>query len=168
MRFRNLTPQQAENYHAAFVEGRGNSLRCSHCGPLFWERYRTRKKGLNHYHCCSISCVYQSTAKLFVAGDVFMNTGTCKGLDARSWKDLYQAALCESDLNKLPERIADAETALVMRARDLFYTSADRFEEEESLDDALCILHALRSSLKRRPTAVPATNRDSQSMLSAG
>ena len=96
-----------------------------------------------------------------------MNTGTCKGLDARSWKDLYQAALCESDLNKLPERIADAETALVMRARDLFYTSADRFEEEESLDDALCILHALRSSLKRRPTAVPATNRDSQSMLSA-
>ena len=86
-----------------------------------------------------------------------MNTGICKGLDARSWKDLYQAAMCESDLNKLPERIADAETALIMRARDLFYTSGDRFEEEESLDDALCILDALRSSLKRRPTAIPST-----------
>jgi hypothetical protein len=97
-----------------------------------------------------------------------MNTGICKGLDARSWKDLYQAALCESDLNKLPERIADAETALAMRTRELSYTSGDKFEEKDSLDDALCILHALRSSLKRRPTAVPATNRVSQLMLSAG
>ena len=97
-----------------------------------------------------------------------MNTGICKGLDARSWKDLYQAALCESDLNMLPERIADAETALAMRTRELSYTSGDKFEEKDSLDDALCILHALRSSLKRRPTAVPATNRVSQLMLSAG
>ena len=97
-----------------------------------------------------------------------MNTGICKGLDARSWKDLYQAAMCEPDLNKLPERIADAESALVMQTRELSYTSGDKFEEKDSLDDALCILHALRSSLKRRPTAVPATNRVSQLMLSAG
>ena len=87
-----------------------------------------------------------------------MNTGICKGLDARSWKDLYQAALCESDLNKLPERIADAETALVMRARDLFYTSGDKIDEAESLDDAMCILHTLQSSLKRRPSAIPSTS----------
>ncbi|MGC2186550.1 MAG: hypothetical protein WA637_25005 [Terriglobales bacterium] len=87
-----------------------------------------------------------------------MNTGICKGLDARSWKDLYQAALCESDLNKLPERIADAETALVMRARDLFYTSGDKIDEAESLDDAMCILHALRSSLKRRPSVIQSTS----------
>ena len=87
-----------------------------------------------------------------------MNTGICKGLDAQSWKDLYQAAMCESDVNKLPERIADAETALVMRERDLFYTSGDRFEEEESLDDAMCVLNALRSSLKRRPSAIHSTS----------
>jgi hypothetical protein len=98
----------------------------------------------------------------------FMNTGVCKGLDAQSWKDLYQVAICESDVNKLPERITDAETALVMRVRELFYTSGDKFEEDESLDDAMCVLHALRSSLKRRPTAVPATNRVNQLMLSAG
>jgi hypothetical protein len=97
-----------------------------------------------------------------------MNTGTCKGLDAQSWKDLYQIAMCESDVNKLPERIADAEAALVLRARELFYTSGDNVEEQDSLDDAMCILHALRNSLKRRPTAVPATNRVSQLMLSAG
>jgi len=52
--------------------------------------------------------------------------------------------------NKVPERIAEAETALAMRARDLFYSSGDRFEEEESLDDAMCVLNALRSSLKCR------------------
>ena len=86
-----------------------------------------------------------------------MNTGACKRFDAQSWKDLYQAAMCESDMNKLPERIAEAETALAMRARELFYTSEDRFEEEESLDDAMCVLHALRSSLKRRPSAIQST-----------
>ena len=87
-----------------------------------------------------------------------MNTGACKGVDAQSWKDLYQAAMCETDVNKLSERIAHAEAALVMRARQLFYTSGDKFEEEESLDDALCILHALRSSLKRRPSAIQSTS----------
>ena len=86
-----------------------------------------------------------------------MNTAVCKSLDAQSWKDLYQAAMCESDVNKLPERITDAETALVMRVRELFYASGDKFEEEESLDDAMCVLHALRSSLKRRPSAIQGT-----------
>jgi hypothetical protein len=97
-----------------------------------------------------------------------MNTGACKGLDDQSWKDLYQIAMCESDVSKLSDRIADAEGAIVLQARQLFYTSGDSSEEQESLDNALCILHALRSSLKRRPTAVPATNRVHPSMLSAG
>jgi hypothetical protein len=87
-----------------------------------------------------------------------MNTATSKGLDAQSWKDLYQAAICEPDISKLPDRIADAETALVMRTRELFYVSGDKIEEEESLDDAMCILHALRSCLKRHPTAIQKTN----------
>lgn len=86
-----------------------------------------------------------------------MNTAICKALDPRSWKDLYQAAMCESDLNKLPERIADAEAMLVMRTRQLSCTPGDRFEEKDSLDDALCILHALRNSLKRRPSAIAGT-----------
>jgi len=57
----------------------------------------------------------------------------------------------------LPERIADAEIALVMRARELFYSYEDRFEEEESLDDAMCVLNALRGALKRRPSAIQST-----------
>jgi hypothetical protein len=87
-----------------------------------------------------------------------MNTAACKGFDAQSWKDLYQAAMCESDVKKLPERITEAEAALVTRARELFYTSGDKLEEEESLDDAMCILHALRSSLKHRPSAIQSTS----------
>ena len=87
-----------------------------------------------------------------------MNTAVCNGLDTGSWKDLYQAAIFESDLNKLPERIAEAEAALVICARELFYAVGDDAEEGESLDDAMCILHALRSSLKRRPTAVQRMN----------
>ncbi len=83
-----------------------------------------------------------------------MNTAVCKSLDTGSWKDLYQAALFESDLNKLTERIAEAETALVIRARELLYASEDNGEEVEGLDYAMCALHALRSSLKRNPTAI--------------
>jgi hypothetical protein len=67
-----------------------------------------------------------------------------------SWKELYQAAIYESDLGRLPERITDAESALILRMRELFYSSGDKFEEQDSLEDALCILHALRGSLHRR------------------
>jgi hypothetical protein len=82
----------------------------------------------------------------------------CKGLDARSWKDLYQAAIFESDSNKLPERIADAEAALVISARELFYAADDDGQEAEDLDDAMYILRALRNSLKRSPTAMQRTS----------
>jgi hypothetical protein len=83
-----------------------------------------------------------------------MNTPVCKGLNTRSWKDLYQAALFESNASKLSERIAEAETALVMRARELFVPDEDNNEERESLEYAMCNLHALRASLKRRPHAI--------------
>ena len=87
-----------------------------------------------------------------------MNTAVCKGRDTESWKDLYQAAIFEPDLNKLPERIDEAEAALVTCARELFYAVGGDAEEGESLDHAMCILHALRSSLKQRPTAIQKMN----------
>jgi hypothetical protein len=83
-----------------------------------------------------------------------MNTAVCRGLETQSWKDLYQAAICEPNLNKLPGCIDDADAALVIRARELYYADSDELEEKESLDDAMCILHALRRSLKRRPSAI--------------
>lgn len=83
-----------------------------------------------------------------------MTTAACRGLDPQSWKDLYHAAICESNVNKLPARIDEAEAALVMRARELYYAVGHDTEERDSLDDAMCILHALRRSLKRDPSAI--------------
>jgi hypothetical protein len=86
-----------------------------------------------------------------------MNTTVCGGLKTQSWNDLYQAAICESDLNKLPERINEAESAIVIR-RELFSAAGDDAEEGERLDDALFILQALRRSLKHRPSAIQSTS----------
>jgi hypothetical protein len=88
------------------------------------------------------------------------------GLKGQSWRDVYQAAICEWDLNKLSGRIDEAEAALVKRARELFYAFGDEAEERESLDDTMCILHALRSSLKHRPLTVQ-SKRDLDSPRSA-
>ena len=83
-----------------------------------------------------------------------MTIGESKGLTVLPWKVLYQAAIAEPDLNKLPERLCDAEAALISRARELSYVDADDGEEGESLDNAMYILHALRQSLNRRAVGV--------------
>jgi len=66
---------------------------------------------------------------------------------ARTWKDLYVAALLEGDQEKIPSRIQDAELAIVHRARELFEVDGDHIQEQEGLDDALYALHALKSCL---------------------
>jgi len=47
--------------------------------------------------------------------------------------------MCESDVNKRSDRIADAEAALVLRARQLFYTSGDSREAQGKF--GRCDLH---------------------------
>jgi hypothetical protein len=74
--------------------------------------------------------------------------------EVRAWKRLYTAALFEPDSAKLPERIAQAETALILRARELFHATGDNIEEEEALDDAMYALHALRNTYQCPRTAV--------------
>ena len=51
-------------------------------------------------------------AILYVVGDEFMNTAFCGGLKTQSWNDLYQAAICESNLNNLPGRISPKDKAI--------------------------------------------------------
>ena len=75
-----------------------------------------------------------------------MSTGICKSPDSRYWRALYKAALSEIGKNKLPERIAEAEKAVVLRARELFQAAGDNGEETEALDDVMYALHALRSN----------------------
>lgn len=66
----------------------------------------------------------------------------------QNWRELYVAALFEVDPSKVAERIAEAERALVLRARELFHISGDHIEEEEALDNAMYALHALRSTYR--------------------
>jgi hypothetical protein len=82
-----------------------------------------------------------------------MNTGTLGSPYKRVWAQFYKAALFELDANKVSHRIAEAETALVARARELFHSAGDDIEEEQAVDDAMCALHALRSALKCRLNA---------------
>jgi hypothetical protein len=63
---------------------------------------------------------------------------------ARAWRDLYLAALFEADLAKLPERIAEAEYALSLRDRELWYSVGDHKREKLALTGALRALEALR------------------------
>src|SRR5438128_7748302 len=53
-----------------------------------------------------------------------MSTGISKSPDSRYWRQLYRAALFEIEESKLPERIAEAERAVVLRARELFQAPA--------------------------------------------
>lgn len=82
-----------------------------------------------------------------------MDTGILRPPYKRAWQQFYKAALFELDANKASNRIAEAETALVTRARELFHAAGDNIEEEQAVDDAMYALHALRSALKCRPNA---------------
>ena len=71
----------------------------------------------------------------------------------QSWRELYTAALFETDQNRIPERIAQAEKAIVARARELFAASSDTIEEDQALDDALYALRALQNCLQVQASA---------------
>jgi hypothetical protein len=60
------------------------------------------------------------------------------------WRELYKAALFETDRNKIPSRIGEAEKAIIERARELFGSATDTIEEDQALDDALYALRALQ------------------------
>jgi G:T/U-mismatch repair DNA glycosylase len=70
----------------------------------------------------------------------------------RDWQALYKAAIVEVDSTKQAERIAEAKKLIVARARELFQMSGDHFQEKQALDAAIGVLHALQTTLKRRPT----------------
>jgi hypothetical protein len=68
--------------------------------------------------------------------------------ELQPWRELYTAALFETDKNRIPTRIAEAEKAIVVRTRELFSASSDTIEEDQALDDALYALRALQSCLE--------------------
>jgi len=71
------------------------------------------------------------------------------------WRVLYKAALFEKDRQELPTRLAEAEKALILRARELFAGDGDNSEEGQAIDDALYALRALRNCLDLKTGAPP-------------
>jgi len=85
---------------------------------------------------------------------------TCKvDLDPthKHWKLLYLAAIGERDKSVLAKRISDAEHAIFLREREIFYAGTpreqrealeerDALEEKEALEDALYALRALQGA----------------------
>jgi len=70
-----------------------------------------------------------------------------------NWRELYRAAILELDSSRLPERIVEAESVVIARARELFQQGGDNGEETENLNDAMYALRALRSTLKYHSTS---------------
>jgi hypothetical protein len=70
------------------------------------------------------------------------------GKALRNWRELYHAALFETDTSKLPQRIGEARKALVVRSRELFATSPNYDGEPEAVENALYALQALENCLK--------------------
>ena len=79
-----------------------------------------------------------------------MNTATYPPANPYFWRQLYKTALFEPDPVKLNEGIVRAESAIVLRARELFGQPGDHIEEEHDLDDALYALQALKSCVQSR------------------
>jgi hypothetical protein len=72
---------------------------------------------------------------------------------AVAWHDLYRAALFETDRDKVPQRIAEAEHAILARIKELFGVDTDHIEEDQVLDDALYALRALRNCVVHEANA---------------
>ena len=67
-------------------------------------------------------------------------------------KLLYRAAIGEKDKSVLAKRISDAEHAIFLREREIFYAGTT-IEEKEALEDALYALRALQSAREHSDAA---------------
>jgi hypothetical protein len=71
------------------------------------------------------------------------------------WKELYTSALFETDKAKMAGKIVEAQSAIVMRRRELMKAGAD-IRERQGLDTALLSLVALANCLELTPAFMPA------------
>lgn len=76
-----------------------------------------------------------------------MNPAIPPSADHGDWKCLYRAAILETNKNSIPQKVSEAEQAVLARSRQLFYYGGT-CEEQELLEDALYALRAFRSASK--------------------
>ena len=74
-----------------------------------------------------------------------MHTAFSPSLNRR--KNLYEAAIVETDKGLLPQRVSEAEEAVKARGREIFHGNGTPEEKEaEILEDALYTLRAFRTA----------------------
>jgi len=73
-------------------------------------------------------------------------------LNQANWKTLYRAAILETNKSVLPQRVSEAEKAVLSREREVFYGHASA-EEKEALEDALYALRAFRTAWQHSEAA---------------
>jgi hypothetical protein len=76
-----------------------------------------------------------------------MSTAIATSPFNKAWRELYKAALFETDKSKSLERIADAEVALTLRMRELFHADSNELQERQAVDTAISALYILRSTI---------------------
>lgn len=70
-----------------------------------------------------------------------------------NWRNLYLAAVFETNTNRIPSRIQTAQKAIAERSRELF-ASRDNNGERSSLDSAVVKLQALGMCVSSRKDIV--------------
>jgi hypothetical protein len=68
------------------------------------------------------------------------------------WRTLYRAAILESNKSVIPQRVSEAEAAVLARGREVFYGHGT-LEEKESLEDALYALRAFKTACQHAEAA---------------
>ena len=91
-----------------------------------------------------------------------MNALLPNSAERPNWRELYRAAILELDSSRLPERIVEAESVVIARARELFHQGGDNGEETENLNDAMYALRALRSTLRYHSASVSDNSRPNE------
>ena len=81
-----------------------------------------------------------------------MKTDISTSKNTQAWEHLFTSALFEGDQAKLLEQ---AESVLVMRAQRLAGPAEDNIEVLQALDDAMYVLHALRSVVQCQGRGAP-------------
>lgn len=66
----------------------------------------------------------------------------------RTWRELYEAAVIETDVKQMESRIQAARTAIDTRLHDLQMDHGGSPEERHALDDALTGLKVLEREIK--------------------
>ncbi len=76
-------------------------------------------------------------------GSPIMEDLVMEGMQYPEWQKLCQDALVELDKNKLPERVAAAEAAIVSRLQAM-EAGDDSLKERQAIADALANLRVLK------------------------